>query len=302
MGAHPVTAQPFSSPTKRVLYRVDLDDPSSPIAGDALPPSTAVIDAPPPTPGMRLEGEPIFRIEHPLYEPEQRAAWVAEELLQPGSVFHGRVHVPAAKGGKKAARLKAGPTQLTQATFTGIIGQMLHQSAYVQQICLPDELISEAVLEGPNSLTHQKVEQGGQLLARLFVHYWRAVATAFPEAWEDPHDHLLWHPHGLTALAQLGAHVVQDQVAAYDIRQHYFDEVLERIAGSVSLAKADHAHVPARQLSSHLFQVLASARHAKGMRRAGLMAVPGGVSDITWGSAAPPVSPDVEVMPLGAEN
>ncbi|MFN4002653.1 hypothetical protein [Microcella sp.] len=297
-----MTTQPTPSATTRVLYRVDLDDPSSAIVGDALPPSTAVIDAPPPTPESRLEGEPIFRIDHALYDAEQRAAWVADELLQPGSVFHGRVHVPTTKGGKKAARLKASPTQLTQATFTSIIGQMLHQSAYVQQICLPDELIAGAVLEGPNSLTHQKVEQGGQLLARLFLHYWRAVATAFPEAWDDPHDYLLWHPHGMTALAQLGAHVVQDQVAAYDIRQHYFDEVLERIAGSVSLAKVDHVHVPLRQLSSHLFQLLASARHTKNLRRPGLMAVPGGVSDINWGSAAPPVSPDVSSVPLGAEN
>lgn len=302
MTAQHFSSDPSPSPAQRTLYRVDLDDPYVSIAGDALPPSTAMIDAPPPAPSTRLDGAPIFRIDHPLYEPESRAAWVADELLAPGSIFHGRVHVPAAKASKKPARTKEATTHLTMATFTGIIGQMLHQSAYVQQICLPDEIIDEAVLDGPNSLSHQKVEQGGQLLARLFLHYWRAVATAFPEAWDDPHDHLLWHPHGLTAFAKLGAHVVQDQVAAYDIRQHYFDEVLERIAGAVSLAKADHAHVPARQMSSHLFQLLASARHTKSPRRPGLMAVPGGVSDINWGSAAPPLSPDVSSVPLGPEN
>ena len=301
MGAPPVPAQPSSSPPRpSSLYRIELDDPLW-AAVDAPPPTSAPLEGAPPT-GLRLEVPPVFRIDHPLYDPEQRAGWVADELLAPGSVFHGRVHVAAVKGTKKLPRQKAGPTFLTHTTFVGIVGQMLHQSVYVQQICLPDELISDAILEGPNSVSHQKVEQGGQLLAHLFLHYWRAVATGFPEAWDDPHEHLLWHPHGLGALAKLGAHVVHDQVAAYDIRQHYFDEVLERIAGTVSLAKAEHQHVPARQVSEHLFQLLATARHATGARRPGLMAVPGGVSDINWGSAPPPVSPSVAAMPLGSEN
>lgn len=312
-----MTAQSFSPPSQRTLYRVDLVVPSpSPTAG-ALPPSTAVIDAPPPTTGALEGAPPVFDLDdaqplapidlapldlppldHPLYQREQRAAWLAAELLKRGSVFHGTldgldprgINLRGAKG-RWVKKSGENPAEATSAAFTSVIGLMLRESSRVEEICLPAELVAEATVEGLNSLAHQKVEQGGLLLAGLFQHYWRAVATAFSEAWDAPDEYLLWHRHGLTAFARLGGLVVSDQVAAYDIRQHYFDEVLERIATTVSLAKADHADVPARRLPTHLFETLAAARHMTGARRPSLMAVPGGVSDINWGSAPPPVSP-----------
>lgn len=297
-----MSAQPYSSPAKRPLYRVDLDDAlTASLPVGAPPPSTPALEGEPP-PGARRNSPPAFRIDHALYEHETRAAWLADELLMPGSIFHGKVHIAADKAGKKPLRQKPGATHVTYATFTTVIGSMLQQSTYVEDVCLPDELIAEAVVEGPNSLSHQKVEQGGQLLAGLFRHYWRAVATAFSDAWDDPHEHLLWHPHGLTAFAKLGGYVVHDQVVTYDIRQHYFDEVLERVADNVSLEKSAHASISARQLSEHLAQLLATARHAPAARRQGLMAVPGSVSDINWGSAVPPISPSVASIPLGPEN
>ncbi len=263
MGAHPVAAHSSFPPTRRTLRRAS----------------------------------------HPLYEPQTRAAWLVDELLAPSSVFSGRVHVPSPTSDRGAADQASQSTPITLATFMTVIGEMLHhQSTYVQQICLPDDLIAQAVVDGPGSLAHRQVERGGRLLAGLFSHYWRAVATAFSEAWDDPHGHLLWHPRGLTAFARLGSHVVHDQVVAYDIRQHYFDAVLDRIAGTVSLAAAEHADVPLGQLSTHLFLQLAAARHAEGPPRPGIMAVPGGVADIRWGSAAPPLSPDVSSVPFGSEN
>lgn len=119
----------------------------------------------------------LRRASHPLYEQQTRAAWMVDELLAPSSVFSGRVHVPSATSDRGAAE-HASP--ITLATFTTVIAEMLHhQSAYVQQICLPDDLIAQAVVDGPGSLAHRQVERGGRLLAGLFSHYWRAVATAF---------------------------------------------------------------------------------------------------------------------------
>lgn len=284
-------ARPLPSENRPTLYRVEFDADRNPI----IP-----IDAPPPT-GAPIDAPPFFRIEHPLYEPSQRAEWLADELLAPGSVFHGKVHVPNDKAAKKKVRQAAGAAPITYATFKGVIDHMLRQAPRVEAVCLPEELIAEAILEGPNSLSHQKVEQGGVLLARLFLHYWRAVATAFPEAWDDMQEHILWHPHGLNALAKLGAQVVQDQVDSYDIRQHYFDEVLERIAGKVSLKKSEHTQVPSHETSDHLFGLLYSARHAAG-RTAGLTAVPGTVGSIDWGSGTAPLSPSVTSIPAGYEE
>lgn len=320
MGESPVSARPNpqsdNQPRKRILYSIDPDSlvqavtvDGAPMDADPLhdePVTSAPIESAPvvsaPVVSTRADGSPVFRIEHPLYEADKRAEWLVDELLASDSIFDGRVHVPTAKGGKKGPRPNAAGAQVTHATFTSIIGQMLHHSPYVQQTCLTDEAIAQAIADGPNSVAHQKVEQGGQLLARLFLHYWRAVAHAFPQAWEDPHDHLLWHPHGLTALARLGAQVVEDQVRAYDISQHYFDAVLERIAESVSLAKADYADIPAREVSDYLFQKLSAARAASATRRGGLMAVPGD-GDGVWGSAVAPRSvADLGSAPLGAEN
>lgn len=241
------------------------------------------IDAPPPH-------EPAFRIEHPLYEPETRAEWIAERLLTDDDLFAGKVHVPAKKSGKSIGGAKA----ITYATFRGVVDHMLRGARRAESVCLPDALIAEAVLEGPNSLTHHKVEQGGHLLARLFLHYWRAVANAFDEAWDDHHDHLLWHPHGLAAFGSLGSRIVQDQVDSYDIRQHYFDEVLQSIAASVSLKKSDHADVAAHDMTDHLLVLLTSARAAS-RRTAGLTAVPRTIGSIDWGSSAAPLSPDVDI-------
>lgn len=248
-----------------------------------------LLEIPEPT-GGRYDADPVFRIDHPLYEPETRAEWIAERLLSEDDLFTGKVHVPAKKGGKTVGGAKA----ITYATFRGVVDHMLREAPRVETVCLPDELVAEAVLEGPNSLTHHKVEQGGQLLARLFLHYWRAVAHAFDEAWDDHHDHLLWHPHGLAALGSLGSRIVQDQVDTYNIRQHYFDEVLEGVAAKVSLKKSDHAHVAAHEMTDHLLGLLASAR-ASSRRTAGLTAVPGTVGSIDWGSGAAPLSPDVDI-------
>ncbi len=287
-------------PTQRVLYRIDVDGVPSSLA-DAPPPfGETPLEGAAPVAATRSDGSPLFRIDHPLYDPDQRAGWLAEQLIAPGAIFHGHVHVAGAKASKSSRT--SSTAQLTSATFTSIITQMLHRSSSVQQVCLPDELIEQAIAEGPHSVAHEKVEQGGQLLARLFLHYWRAVATAFADAWDDPTGHLLWHQHGLTAFARLGATVIEDHVAAYDIRQHYFDEALERIASGVSLARVDYEHVPQRELSDHLFQQLAAARQARGLRRGSLVAVPGSLADIPWGSAPAPRSPDVGSVPLGPEN
>ncbi len=295
-------AQPFSSPARRNLYRVDGVDSRNAVTPENAPPPRGIPLGGAPPEGAVLDDPVVLRMDHPLYEHDDRAAWLADQLLMPGSIFHGKVHVAGDKAAQKAPRSTVGSTHVTHTTFTSIVGKMLHQSAYVEEVCLPAELISDAILQGPHSLAHQKVEQGGQLLAGLFRHYWRAVATAFSEAWDDPYEHLLWNPHGLTAFARLGGNVVHDQVAAYDIRQHYFDEVLERVADSVSLAKADHADVPARRLSEHLFQQLTSARHVKRTARPGLIALPGGVADINWGSSPAPKSPSVTSVPIGPEN
>lgn len=252
-------------------------------------PRPILLEIPEPT-GARYDAEPVFRIDHPLYEAETRAEWIAGRLLADDDLFTGKVHVPAKKGGKTVGGAKA----ITYATFRGVVDHMLREAPRVEAVCLPDELIAEAVLDGPNSLTHHKVEQGGQLLARLFLHYWRAVAHAFDEAWNDHHDHLLWHPHGLAALGSLGSRVVQDQVDSYDIRQHYFDEVLEAVAAKVSLKKSDHSDVAAHDMTDHLLGLLASAR-ASSRRTAGLAAVPGTVGSIDWGSSAAPLSPDVDL-------
>ena len=249
------------------------------------PPDGEPIDAPP-------IGSALFRIDHPLYEADTRADWVAERLLDDDDLFHGKVHVPAkAKTRTVGTR---GAKAITYATFRGIVDHMLREAPRVQSVCIPDELIEQALFDGPNSITHHKVEQGGQLLSRLVLHYWRAVAHAFEEAWDDHRDHLLWHPHGLAALASLGARVVQDQVDTYDIRQRYFDEVLTAVATSVSLAKADYVGIAPHELTDHLLQKLAAARSGS-RRSAGLTAVPGTVGSIDWGSGAVPASPDLGV-------
>lgn len=282
MGAPRVTAFDSSFHTGPTVHRIDLDE--------ALQPRAALAE------------RSTRRIGHPLYERSHRVGYLVDELLAPGSVFHGKVHAVSGSAFSSLADSSAGTPPVTLATFTGAIRTMLYEAPHVEAVCLPEALVAEANAHGPRSVSHQKVEQGGRLLAGLFANYWRAVATAFSDAWDDPREHLLWHPHGLTALARLGAHVVHDQVAKYDIRQHYFDAVLDHIAGGVSLARSRFADPDGRDTAEHLFTLMAAARTATGVRPSRTIAMPGAVAEIEWGSAEAPRSPTLPVRPFGAED
>lgn len=281
-----------------------LDGPDSPTESwDAVSPSAylaplrpVLIDEAEPT-GVRVDAEPVFRVDHPLCAPEARLEWIVERLILAGSPFVETVHVPARTAGGTAALRQAkaagGSKHITYSTFRGVIGRMLAECPDVEERCLPAELITQATFDSASTHAREKVERGGELLTTLFLNYWRGVAFAYPEAWSSTRDSVLWQPAGLAAFASLGAMVVRDHMDAYNLRQHYFDETLTRIAALVPVTREALADTAPHDVTEVLTARFLAARTTVVAQR-GRTAIPGTVGGIDWGSGSAPRSPDVD--------
>lgn len=284
---------PPSAPSAPALELDDLGTALPVTPGNPLRP-VLIDEAPPASP--RLAAEPLFRVEHPLCDADARVEWIAERLILAGDPFAHTVHVPAStRGGTAAAAPKgAGDAKIiTYATFRGVIGRMLAESGEVQERCLPSDLITQATFDAAHPHARDKVERGGELLTVLFLHYWRAVAGAYADAWADPRAHLLWQPAGLSAFASLGALVIRDHVDAYNLRQHYFDDTLTRVAAIVPVDREAYSGVAAHDVTEHLIGRFVEARAAIARTR-GRTAIPGTIGGIDWGSGSAPRSPDID--------
>ncbi|RZS59098.1 hypothetical protein EV141_0315 [Microcella putealis] len=271
---------------------VDAVTPS--VSGVALRP--LLIDQAPPA-GARFAGEPVFRVEHPLCDRDGRLEWIVERLILSGSPFADTVHVPASlvggMPGTRTPKTAGGSKRITYAAFRGVIARMLAESADVEERCLPAELVTQATFDSAHTHARDKVERGCELLATLFLHYWRGVAFAYPDAWAGQREHVLWLPAGLAAFASLGSMVIRDHMDAYNLRQHYFDETLTRIAALVPVTREALGDTPPHAITEVLTARFLAARTTVVAAR-GRTAIPGTIGGIDWGSGSAPRSPDVD--------
>ena len=78
-------------------------------------------------------------------------------------------------------------------------------------------------------------EGGVLMLVELLDRYWKAVANAYPEAWQDRKNFVILQAIGLNAFSRLAAEVISKAVDAGAGEQKDFDVVLKHVAQKVPM-------------------------------------------------------------------
>lgn len=218
-----------------------------------------------------------------------RAEWIAAELVKPGGVFEGKVHVPQAKSSKKAGAVEP----ITFSALKAIVSITLREMPRVEMQCFDPGVVLAAMEGGPHSASQLQLEQGARLITRLVSYYWGAVAKAWPEAWDDRHSYILWQSFGLTGLSRFGGRVIQERVDEREIMRQYFDTAISAVAARMTLDTADFEGFSSQTGANQVFQMLMEANNEHGAAFTEL--VDSLVIDIDWGKAASAPSP----LPFG---
>ena len=78
-------------------------------------------------------------------------------------------------------------------------------------------------------------EAGVLMLVKLLDRYWKAVANAYPEAWQDRKNYVILQAIGLNAFSRLAAEVISKAVDAGAGEQKDFDVVLKHVSQKVPM-------------------------------------------------------------------
>lgn len=265
------TADIFSAAAVRPLYRVDDASPVFSV------PTVATVTA-------RPEDAEL------LHSSRGRAEWVSTELVAPGAVFDGKVHLPSTKKNAK----KAGAVEpITLSALKAVLAITMREMPRVEAQCFPPEVVLAAIEGGPHSAAQLQLEQGARLLTRLVSYYWTAVRRAFGEAWDDRHGFILWQSFGLTAVSRFGGRIIQERVDEREIMQSYFDTALAAVASRVSLADEHFVGFASQAGANQVYTLLIEASSAHGATFTEL--VDSLANGFDWGKAASVPSP----LPFG---
>jgi len=219
-----------------------------------------------------------------------RAEWIAAELVKPGAVFDGKVHVPQAK---KTAKKAGAVEPITFSALKAIVSITLREMPRVESQCFDPAVVLAAIEGGPHSASQLQLEQGARLITRLVSYYWSSVAKAWPEAWDDRHGFILWQSFGLTALSRFGGRIIQERVDEREIMQQYFDTAIAAVAARMTLDVADFEGFSSQTGANQVYAMLMEANSEHGAAFTEL--VDQLASDIDWGKAASAPSP----LPFG---
>lgn len=202
----------------------------------------------------------LYRLsrENLLLTAPGRALWIAEELIKPGEVFSDKVFTGGSKTGTKKTLGQVPPIKIS--TLKGAIQTTLREAPKLEANSFPSTLIGEAAAGNSESLQYKELERNAFLVKELLSRYWRAVKTAFPEAWQDRTSYILLQTIGLTAFSQLGAEVIQERMDEKSYEQSNFDLVLKQIAAKVSLDKANFAGLAGLAGAKQVFLRLIEAK------------------------------------------
>lgn len=162
------------------------------------------------------------------------ALWVANELSKPGKVFDGLVFFGGSKRGLKAVGAK--PVLKINA-----LRDMIRYSiddAIERQFFIIDPTRAQQMTAPERA---KEVEENGQLFSMIIEWYWLAVKKAFPEAWQNKKDFILFQSVGLYAFGALAARLI---VLANDngkLEKEYFESMMIQISRKVDLSKSNKA-------------------------------------------------------------
>ncbi len=168
---------------------------------------------------LKLKGSELLKTEG------GRSLWLAQQLAEHGRAFEGKVFFGGSKKGPKQAAGSVPPVKIN--ALKGAVAATLREIPEVEA-----ELFNDLDESGETIYSETAALQVLALIDR----YWKAVARAYPLAWQDRSNYILLQSIGLTAFARLGAAVIRRQLMEEGkIEQEDFNKVLDHVAGDVPL-------------------------------------------------------------------
>ena len=177
------------------------------------------------------------------------ALWLAKEMTKPNYAFENLVFFGGDKKAFKQAGMAVPPVKIN--ALKSAVATTLKESNELENLFgdSKDPARSEADRE----------RDAKQRLA-LLQRYWKAVKTAFPEAWQDRTNFILLQAIGLNAFSRLGAVVIDDLVAKHTVDESDFDQVLRHIASKVDIRRTSWLGMAGLAGAKQVFQALYKAK------------------------------------------
>lgn len=180
---------------------------------------------------LRLEGEDLLSGDNPK---KDWALWIAKQLTGTGMPFEGLVFFGGSKRGVKSAGLK--PILKINAlrdTVRYSIDDVVERQFFIID---PTRAALMTIEE-----REKERKSDAQLFTLLLERYWSAVRKAFPEAWQDKREFILFQSIGQMAFGSLAARVIAIAIVEGKFEQSYFDAVMATIAKKIDLSHANPA-------------------------------------------------------------
>jgi DGQHR domain-containing protein len=200
-------------------------------------------------------------------DPKTRPLWFAKKLGQGAGVMADVVFTGGAKGGVKAKHGYVPPLNLS--TLKSMVERTLKGiDAHVIEL-LPPKLVEDA--KAGNAQATKDLLEGAEFLAGLLTKFWKAVKTAYPEAWQDTNKkkYILFQSIGSLALSSFAALVIEDLIRERKTDQESFNDAVESLRhGGITLEKSDYEGYAGQTGTRKVFEALVSAKSEgeKGIR------------------------------------
>lgn len=154
-----------------------------------------------------------------------QANWLAHKLCEEGQPFHMMVSSYADKSVYKSQNIAVPPI-----TLQGL-------KTAVQKTISKSEQLKQTL--DPTNQAPANLPAVAEAAAVGLSHYWRAVKSNFPAAWQDKKNFILLQSIGLTAFSMLGAEVIDRAVTQGKMSFDDFNLVLKHISIHVDLQKSN---------------------------------------------------------------
>lgn len=178
---------------------------------------------------LRLEKDDLITQER---SKKDWALWIANELTNQGKPFANLVFFGGSKRGIKSQGMK--PILKINAlrdTVKYSIDDVIERTFF----------ILDPVREQTMSKEDKDAERrtNARLFTLLLERFWLAVKKAFPEAWQDKKEFILFQSIGQMAFGSLAARIIAIAVEEGKFDQQYFDAIIDTIAKKIDLSHSN---------------------------------------------------------------
>lgn len=179
---------------------------------------------------IKLEGKELLAAEKTKRE---WALWIANKLTQTGEPFEGLVFFGGRKQGMKELGIKPMlKLNSLRDTVKYSIDDYIEQKFFIID---PQEEVNMT----PQQIENLRLENA-EMFSVLLGWYWDAVKQAFPQAWQDKKNHILFQSIGLFAFGSFAARLL-NLLLEKNLDKSQIDATMAGVAKKVNLSRKNAA-------------------------------------------------------------